>query len=208
MNPLDAFEASVATLIEPRLRNIGFRSASRLAFVRECSGLYQIVEFVTTSSGKARFGVRLGLSVPGMPNVHGEPSWGLPAGIADCQLRASLGRLVCGQNNLWSTALETVERQRQMRDVLRTILIHGLGWLSHVSEPSTLVRLLARASVRPPEASRPSRVPPSLVLGLVYEQRGDARQARIWYQRTLDAPRLLDLGLQRWLYDRLHNLPA
>ena len=207
MSSVGPFHRAVGAVIAPRLRNVGFRQSSPTSFLRPAGLVVQVIEFAPTSGQGTHFTVRLGIRVPQAPSLSGDEIDEDEVGATCCQVRASLGRLLCGKKLVWQASLEHGEAYRQMRDVLRAIMIYGLGWLGHLSEPTTLMRSLARASVRSTEPCRSSRLPASLVLGLLQEHQGNAQQARIWYERTLSDPPVLTRGLQRWLWDRLHGLP-
>lgn len=203
------FYDSVRAVIAPRLFNIGFRQREELVFNRPIGRYVQVIEFAAHPPGDERFTVRLGVFVPFAPDISGgEPNPIDVPGATRCQVRASLGKILYGKDFIWKTSKVWDETYRQMRDALRGILIHGLGWLAQSSEQAALVRYFARAAVRYPEGHRPNQVPPFVMLGALYESAEEIAQARRWYKRALEPDPLVTMGLRMWLYNKLHNLPS
>lgn len=203
------FYDSVRAVIAPRLFNIGFRQRDNLVFNRPIGPFVQVIEFAAHPPGDERFTVRLGIYVPFAPDTNGDEYDPVAVpGVTRCQVRASLGKILYGKDFIWKTSKVWDETYRQMRDALRGILIHGLGWLAQSSEQSALVRYFARAAARYPEGHRPNQIPPAVMLGLLYESAGEPAQARRWYQRSLEPDPLTTLGLRQWVYNKLHNLPV
>jgi len=202
------FYDSVRSVIAPRLHNIGFRQRDALTFTRPIGRFIQVVEFASSSPNDERFTVRLGIFVPFAPTWEGEDEDPYtPMTVPRCQVRASLGKILYGKDYIWKTSLAWDETYRQMRDALRGILIHGLGWLAQSSEPAAMVRYFARAAARFPEGHRTNMVSPLVMLGLLHELGNEPGQARRWYRRALQPEYASTLGLRQWLYNRLHNLP-
>lgn len=209
MSYTENFYDSVRAVIAPRLYNIGFRQRDSLTFTRPIGRFVQVIEFASSSAADERFTVKLGIFVPFAPDVEGDDLDPVEiTSVGRCQVRASLGKILYGKDYIWKTSLAWDETYRQMRDALRGILIHGLGWLAQSSEPAALVRYFARAAARYPEGHKSSSVPPMVMLGLLYEVSSEPGQARRWYKRALQPGSNIGLGLRQWIYNRLHNLPA
>ena len=209
MSYTENFQASVQAVIAPRLHNIGFRQQARLIFMRPIGRFQQVIEFAPSRSDDERFTVRLGIYLPFAPGPDGEEPDPLDApGVSRCHVRVSLGKILYGKEFIWKTSLAWDEAYRQMRDALRGILIHGLGWLAQSSEPAALVRFFARQVARQAEQHRSHSLPPTVLLGLLYEATGEAAQARRWYRRAVQRQGEAGLGLRAWIFNRLHNLPA
>lgn len=203
------FYDSVRSVIAPRLFNIGFRQRDNLVFNRPIGRYIQVIEFAAHPPGDERFTVRLGIFVPFAPDANGdELDPLLVPGVTRCQVRASLGKILYGKDFIWKTSKVWDETYRQMRDALRGILIHGLGWLAQSSEHAALIRCFARAAARYPEGYRLNHLPPAVMLGILYEASEEPAQARRWYRRSLEPDPYVSLGLRQWLYNKLHNLPA
>ncbi|MBM3463710.1 MAG: DUF4304 domain-containing protein [Armatimonadetes bacterium] len=209
MSYTENFYDSVRAVIAPRLYNIGFRQRDQLVFTRPIGRFVQVIEFASSTPSDERFTVRLGIYVPFAPDVEGDDLGlvGVP-GVSRCQVRASLGKILYGKDYIWKTSLAWDETYRQMRDALRGILIHGLGWLAQSSEPAALVRYFARGAARYPDGHKSSSVSPMVMLGLLYEVTSEPGQARRWYRRALSANGPMTPGLRGWLYNRMHNLPT
>lgn len=196
-------------MIAPRLFNIGFRQRDNLVFNRPIGRFTQIIEFAAHPPGDERFTVRLGIYIPFAPDINGEDHDPIQVpGVSRCQVRASLGKILYGKDFIWKTSKVWDETYRQMRDALRGILIHGLGWLAQSSEQAALIRYFARAAARYPEGHRANQLPPAVMLGLLYAVNEEPAQARRWYRRSLEPDQLVTLGLRQWVYNKLHNLPA
>lgn len=210
------FYDSVNAVIAPRLFNIGFRQRDELVFNRPIGRYIQVIEFAAHPPGDERFTVRLGIYVPFAPDVQGAELDPIEVpGVTRCHVRASLGKILYGKDFIWKTSKVWDETYRQMRDALRGILIHGLGWLAQTSEHASLIRYFARAAARYPEGHRMNQLPPAVMLGLLYEVSDEPAQARRWYRRALEAvvnahgPQpSASLGLRQWIYNKLHNLPG
>ncbi len=209
LSSTENFYDSVRAVIAPRLVNVGFRQRDNLIFNRPVGRLIQVIELAGHHPDDERFTVRLGIHLPFVPDLNGDEQDPLVIpGVTRCQLRASLGKILYGKDFIWKTSPVWDEAYRQMRDALRGILIHGLGWLAQSSEQETMIRCFTRAAARYPEGHRSTQVPPALLLGLLHEAGSRTATARDWYLCALAAEPALSFGLRRWLYNRLHNLPS
>lgn len=208
MSNVENLQASVQAIIAPRLHNIGFRQPACLVFTRPIGRFVQVIEIAPSQDERERFTVRLGIHLPLLPGADGEETDPLVVPcVARCLVRASLGRILYGKEYVWKTSVAWDEAYRQMREALRGILIHGLGWLAQSSEPAALVRHFARRVARRGEEAGGAAVPAEVVLGVLYEAIGENGQAGRWYRRAVEPEAGGRLGLRAWLFNRMHNLP-